>query len=191
MPYSAEHKQQTREKVLHSAYLLFCSKGFEGISVNEIMADCQLTRGAFYAHFESKVELYAEAIQYGFSLSNIRKEKPTEVTDKQWLGALFDGYLSLQHVEGDNPCPLAFLSTDIAVKDKEIQQIFAKAYQGLNKKTYAIASKFSNCSTQDIQAITAMMIGAVAIARNIENKKSAREILRSCRQQIQEKLEGV
>lgn len=191
MPYTTEHKQNTRRKILESAYLLFSHKGFEGVSVNEIMEDCKLTRGAFYAHFQSKSDLYKESIKFGFSLSNIHKDKPSELTDKQWLGELFTGYLSMAHVEGIKPCPLAFLSTDISVKDPDIKALFAKAYLGLNKKTYAMARKFNACTINDIQAVTAMMIGAVAIARNFDDQKTVRCLLSACRQQISEKLDGV
>ena len=54
MPYSKAHKNSTREKILESAFKLFAIKGFKGITIDDLMNNCGLTRGAFYAHFSSK-----------------------------------------------------------------------------------------------------------------------------------------
>ena len=59
MPYSPEHKRDTREKILESARRLFNRKGYSGVSIEEIMNAAGLTRGGFYRHFSGKDELYA------------------------------------------------------------------------------------------------------------------------------------
>ena len=45
MPYSHEHREKIREKVVQSARLLFNRHGFNGVSIDQIMADAGLTRG--------------------------------------------------------------------------------------------------------------------------------------------------
>src|SRR5262245_56311806 len=62
MPYSPEHKQNTRQRILMSARRLFNRKGFADVTIDEIMADAGLTRGGFYRHFPSKESLYSEAL---------------------------------------------------------------------------------------------------------------------------------
>ena len=57
MPYSPEHKRDTREKILESARRLFNKKGFSEVSIDEIMENAGLTRGGFYRHFRDKDEL--------------------------------------------------------------------------------------------------------------------------------------
>jgi len=37
MPYSEEHKQETRQKILESARRLFNKKGFAEVSIDEVM----------------------------------------------------------------------------------------------------------------------------------------------------------
>lgn len=54
MPYSAEHKQATRKRIVECARRLFNRKGFSDVSVNAIMDAAGLTRGGFYNHFPSK-----------------------------------------------------------------------------------------------------------------------------------------
>jgi AcrR family transcriptional regulator len=54
MPYTKEHKENTHKKILESAFRLFTVKGFNSVTVDQVMNGCGLTRGAFYAHFTSK-----------------------------------------------------------------------------------------------------------------------------------------
>ena len=61
MRYRPGHKSATRQKILSSARRLFETRGLSQVSIDEVMRDCGLTRGGFYAHFRSKAELYREA----------------------------------------------------------------------------------------------------------------------------------
>src|SRR5258708_37091976 len=64
MPYSRQHKDDTRRRILESARRLFNRKGFSEVSIEEIMENAGLTRGGFYRHFGGKEELYAEAVRW-------------------------------------------------------------------------------------------------------------------------------
>jgi AcrR family transcriptional regulator len=37
-------------------------RGFDTVSIDDVMADAGLTRGSFYRYFESKGDLYSEAV---------------------------------------------------------------------------------------------------------------------------------
>jgi len=191
MPYSKQHKQQTRNQILDSAFKLFSAKGFEGVTVNELMEDCGLTRGAFYAHFPSKVALYGESIRFAASVSRLTEIKPDNISDKAWLTQLLNGYLSIEHVNGSNPCPLAFLATDVTTQDAEAKLAYARTYAGMNKAIMAYANSYTDCDEDEILSLTAMIIGAVAIARTIEDKKTVKKLLVSCRQDAGTKLGGI
>ncbi len=62
MPYTAAHKQETRQRIVASARRLFNRNGFNDVSIDEIMEDAGLTRGGFYKHFGAKDELYRAAV---------------------------------------------------------------------------------------------------------------------------------
>ena len=128
MPYTKEHKQRSRERVLESAAKLFTSKGFDNTSIDEIMLDAQMTRGAFYAHFANKSELYSQALIYAASTSRLAIGKPDEMTEQAWLTKLLEGYLSMAHVNHEvSACPVAFLATDVVVRDPRIRKTYTKA----------------------------------------------------------------
>jgi AcrR family transcriptional regulator len=109
MPYSAKHKQDTRQRILESARRLFNSKGFAEVSIGEIMANAGLTHGGFYRHFNDKSELYAEAVQW-FLCEEAPKpwQRPRRSsTRKSRAQRIVDAYFSLDHFEDrESCCPL-------------------------------------------------------------------------------------
>lgn len=183
MPYSPEHKAKTRIAILNSARRLFSTRGFEAVTVNEVMDNCSLTRGGFYAHFESKADLYKEALKFSAENSELAKPKPEDISSKEWLDKLLDTYLSIEHVNGENPCPLAFLATDIASRDPATKETYTDTYKYMNKTILEYAGSDTYCNQDTIVSLTSMIIGAVAIARTIDDQKLVKNILDSCRQQ--------
>ena len=110
MPYTPEHKQQTRERIVRAAAGLFNRRGFAEVTIGEIMAAAGLTHGGFYRHFTSKEELYAEAVRH-FLKKDVpeRWQKgPDECPpDQAFAKFVVDAYLSRDHLEdADGSCPL-------------------------------------------------------------------------------------
>src|SRR5215475_14506824 len=85
MPYPSGHRDAVREKIVDSARRLFNRRGFENVSVKQIMQEAGLTHGGFYAYFKGKSDLYAEVMRCFF-------------TDPQWQ-ARWKGV----HVDRDAP----------------------------------------------------------------------------------------
>ena len=134
MPYSPEHKQNSREHILRGAMSLFSRKGFANVSIDELMAEAGMTRGAFYAHFESKSVLYAEAVMFAAMNTGIVTQVNVDDTELSWFTRVVDSYLDISHVDLDiSPCPLAFLATDVANSDPKVRQAYTEVYKGLVK----------------------------------------------------------
>ncbi len=127
MPYSKEHKAQSREQILLSASRLFPRKGFDAASVDELMRMAGLTRGAFYNHFSNMGELYAESILYASACSPFTHEKNSAASDSELFVKTVDSYLSRGHIDhAELPCPLTFLVPDIQMDiDKYIDALTA------------------------------------------------------------------
>ena len=191
MPYTKKHKDKTRKKILQSAFQLFTAKGFDRVTVNELMENCGLTRGAFYAHFSGKAALYNESLKFAASSSKLSELKPKNMSDKEWLGQLLDGYLSLDHVKGIRPCPLAFLATDIVTQDQEAKETYSSVYEDMNKAIMAYVKTFYSCHQDKILSVTSMVIGAVAISRTLEDQEMILKLLTSCRLEAGKILGGI
>jgi AcrR family transcriptional regulator len=58
-----ERQQVTRAALLDAAARMFVKRGFQGSSIEEICAEAGYTRGAFYANFASKQQLFVELLR--------------------------------------------------------------------------------------------------------------------------------
>ncbi len=58
-----EKTEETRRVLLKSARLIFARDGFQACRIEDIAAASGHTRGAFYAHFETKEELFFALLQ--------------------------------------------------------------------------------------------------------------------------------
>lgn len=129
MPYPAEHKQQTRARIVESARILFNRHGFENVTINMVMGAAALTRGGFYNHFKSKEELFAAAVS-SFLMgrgaqwraeAGIKPGKPMREAATQMVSS----YLSKEHLgDLDGQCPMIALPSDIARGDSDVHDAY-------------------------------------------------------------------
>jgi TetR/AcrR family transcriptional repressor of nem operon len=152
---------------------LFRERGFENVSVSEVMKAAGLTHGAFYAHFRSKEELQAAAVAYGQKGSLGRLQR----SEKKTRGAFADRYLSRWH--RDNPgdgCTMAALAPEVARSAPELKAAFER---GLEDILSADGGDRNEAIFQ-----TAAMIGGVLLARAVQDPRFSDEILKSVRQKL-------
>lgn len=87
-----KHPEETIQRILDSAGRLFLEKGYEGTSLQDIIRDTGLSKGAIYHHFASKEEIL-ETLCQQMSLENearfakIRDDKTMNGREK--LQAIF------------------------------------------------------------------------------------------------------
>jgi AcrR family transcriptional regulator len=70
-----ERKRETRQLLLESAVETFAQLGFHGASVDKIAENAGFSKGAFYAHFHSKEELFLAILEQQMQLhvNNVRQ----------------------------------------------------------------------------------------------------------------------
>ena len=83
---------ENRARIVETASNLFRERGYEGVSVADLMAAAGFTHGGFYKHFGSKADLMVEAAASGFSQS------AANIAGMD-LGAFVQEYLSRPHRE--------------------------------------------------------------------------------------------
>lgn len=168
MRYSPEHKQQTRERVLSEAAKAIRAEGPHQIGVAGVMARAGLTQGGFYAHFASKEDLVASAIDHMFDESARRWRRETEGKPPQAaLGAYVDFYLSAAHRDSRSAgCPLPFLASDLPRLSDDARRRFAA---GVSRLRAWIAGQFAAMERPDAEADASSMVselvGALSLAR--------------------------
>ena len=169
--YSVAETAAKHSRILQEASRLFRERGFHHVSVSEIMQAAHLTHGAFYAHFQSKEDLQAAAVAYGLAES---LERALHV---QGSPSYTDGYLSEGH--RDNPgngCTMAALAQDIAQAPIEVKATFDRGMEPL----LALEGE----DRQKAIFRTSAMVGALLLARAVQNKALSSEILQAVRQEL-------
>jgi TetR/AcrR family transcriptional regulator, transcriptional repressor for nem operon len=169
MPYPSTHSPQVRLKILAAAYQLFVSQGFEATSIDQVMQACGLTRGTFYRHFQDKGALYRESIEHAASQSSLRQDHLQESGDRHaWIRTQLADYLRKQSPqERPWPCPLAFFTTDIAHQAPDVRAAYTRAFESMSDHLTLLGARSGKVSASDAMAITALLIGSVAIARTL------------------------
>jgi len=174
MRYPAEETAAKHERIVKEASRLFRERGFESVTVGEVMKAAGLTHGAFYAHFASKQELEAAAVAYGQKVSIERVQRNKTKKDK---GSYADRYLSRWH--RDNPgdgCTMAALAQEVARSTPELRAAFER---GLEEILSAGAGDRKEAIFQ-----TAALLGGIILARAVQDPRLSDEILRSVAQKL-------
>lgn len=174
MRYPVEETAAKHERIVRGASRLFRERGFENVSVGEVMKAAGLTHGAFYAHFGSKEELQAAAVAYGQRVSLGRLQRSKRKTTK---GSFVDRYLSRWH--RDNPgdgCTMAALAEEVARSTPELKAAFE---QGLENMLSAEGG-----DRKEAIFLVAAMIGGLVLARAVQDPRLSDEILKSVRQKL-------
>ncbi|MFC5551221.1 TetR/AcrR family transcriptional regulator [Massilia aerilata] len=193
MPYSSEHKAQTRERIVHAARRLFNRHGFEQVSIDRVMLDAGLTRGGFYHHFKSKDELYAAAVASFTSCNPFKpdfKDRPPP-EPAQLARMLLDVYLCDEVFDNtDHHCPLYALPGDVARAGLSPQKAYTQLIRNLTA-VYAAALEASPDGEQRAQAIVSLCVGGMVLARTTDDAGLRRSLRGAARAQALALLSGV
>lgn len=94
---------EKRQEMLNVAERLFCLKGYEATSVQDILNVLHVSKGGFYHHFASKEALletlFQQRAERGLELTEERLADVTDVMKR--LNALMYGFLPLRKEEAD------------------------------------------------------------------------------------------
>ena len=174
MRYPAAETAAKHERIVKGASRLFRERGFENVSVADVMKAARLTHGAFYAHFGSKEELQAAAIAYGQKVSLDRLQRSKRNTVK---GSFTDRYLSPWHRDnrGDG-CTMAALAEEVARSTPELKAAFEQGLENI------LSAKGGDRKEAIFQV--AARLGGVVLARAVQDRRLSDEILRSVRQRL-------
>ncbi len=179
MPYPLEHREQTRKQIVRAARKLFNRGGLDGVSIDDIMAEAGLTRGAFYSYFRSKGELYGEAVTLILSENPAETYEGIEVDfdSAEVAPQIVRGYLSHQHFEDiDDSCPMVALSSDISRGEIGVKQAYETVFKAMAARLDEVLVHDRSPDGDRALAIAALCVGGMAIARSVEDRALADKV---------------
>src|SRR5215216_485831 len=92
-------KEVTHERIVEAASRAIRRSGYGGTSVPDIMKDAGLTHGGFYAHFDSREAMLAEAAdRAGADSVALMARAASTAPSQRALQNLLELYLSKEHV---------------------------------------------------------------------------------------------
>jgi len=177
MKVSKEQVAAHRARILAAAARLFRLRGFDDVTVAEVMKEAGLTHGAFYGHFSSKEALIAEAI------GQVVAPGPGGAGTRMGAAAYADGYLSARH--RDDPasgCTFSSLGTEAARGSVDLRRV-------MTESTRRQIERFSGEAEGDTPhekrraaiAAWSAMVGAMVLARIVDDDRLSKEILAETR----------
>ena len=183
MGQTATETAQKHEQILDESIRLFRERGFDGVSVSQVMKAAGLTHGPFYNHFASKEALMAESLTRSFqrSISDFDNYPATEAG----LAKFLDDYLSPQHRDDcAGGCNTAALASEVR-QHEEVREPFTSQLKGYIQK---LATRFPWRSRRSARGdaihMYSAMVGAVILSRAVNDEKFAEEILNEVRQRV-------
>jgi AcrR family transcriptional regulator len=180
--------ETTRQLILRTAFEEFYRYGFQGGSLNRIVEETGLTKGALFHHFASKQELgYAvvdEVIWPRFKATWVdpleQSEDPIKETKRLLLHLAEKGGPSGSLVQG---CPVNNLAQEMSPLDEGFRQRLEKIYAAwrqafetaLTKSIKAGRVRKDISPTKVAAFIVAALTGIVGTVKNAQDKQLLRD----------------
>lgn len=181
MPYSAEHKQRTRTKIIEAARILFNRHGFQDVTIDMVMKNAGLTRGGFYNHFETKEQLHRDAVS-SFLEGRGAEWRENAGVDPRLPGRdmvreMISGYLSSEHLDDiDGQCPMIALPSDIARSNPQVQASYLELLETMVGLFEKGIDKEAGESRQQALSMAALCVGGMVIAKSLPDSELAEEV---------------
>jgi TetR/AcrR family transcriptional repressor of nem operon len=183
MRYPAEETAEKHRRILEQASILFRERGFSGVSVSEVMKATGLTHGAFYNHFESKDDLIAKSLGDASSkaLATLKDAGESIELMEQYI----QEYLTESHRDDmGNGCLMTALGSEVA-REPSVRPTFTRHFKGVIESMAApfVKAKKRNSRRHAIHQISSM-VGAIILARAVDDPELSEEILREVRTEL-------
>jgi TetR/AcrR family transcriptional regulator, transcriptional repressor for nem operon len=175
--YGAQHKTETRARIIETAGRRFKQDGIDGSGISALMADADLTNGAFYAHFASKDDLVATVVADQLrSQYEVLKSLPA---GRAALADYIREYLSPGH--RDQPsvgCPSAALLDEIRRCGDAVRDTYT---DGVKTIVSEIATRLSPNEPAVAQAtalgLFTVLVATLQLARVVTDRKLSDQVL--------------
>jgi TetR/AcrR family transcriptional repressor of nem operon len=187
MKVSREQMAENRRRILDAAGRLFRAKGFDAVSVAEVMKAAGLTHGGFYAHFESREALVVEAFALAMDRTIVHwSDRVKGMPPEQRFEAVVKGYLSSFHRDNRaRGCALPALGADIARSSPKARRTFGRKFgEMIDMIARLLPDMPPEEARQTATSALATMMGAIVLARAVGDKGMSDDILAAGQQAL-------
>jgi AcrR family transcriptional regulator len=175
-------KEVTHERIVEVAARVIRRSGYNGTGVADIMKEAGLTHGGFYAHFESREAMLAEAAdRAGADSAAAAARIAANAPPKQALQAVLRAYLSKEHVENaELGCPLAALGSETPRQAPEVRRAVTRRIKEMIDGIARLSPDWGQPRAHEQALVTAAtMVGTLLLARAVDDPKLSEALLKA------------
>jgi TetR/AcrR family transcriptional regulator, transcriptional repressor for nem operon len=178
MNQKTKQKEKSREAITTSAAALLRERGIKASSVMDVMKGAGLTVGGFYNHFDSKEELFVEALRSAASatwdplLKSAKGDSP-----RARALVVIRQYLSRKHRDNkETGCLLPSAAPEVAREGEPYRSALEKELSGFAGSLADMLDAGVN-SREKALGLLALMYGALSLSRAVAGTRLSDEFL--------------
>ena len=167
-------KAATHERIVGTAARAIRRSGYGGAGVAEIMKEAGLTHGGFYAHFDSREAMLAEAADRAGAdgmalLARVAAESPPGKA----LETMLRAYLSKEHVEGvETGCAIAALGSEMPRQAPKVRRAATRRIKEMIDLVARQSPDWGQPGAHERALVTvATALGALVLARAVDDPR--------------------
>lgn len=130
-------KQEKEKQIINCAEDLFCTKGYESASMNELAEKCGYTKRTIYKYFTCKGDIYYAVLfrSYTKLLYLINKKIDNTQTGFEKIYSL---YFSFNKISNNNSNIIKIMSMghNLKMKDDTVSMPYKEKFQNINKDLF-------------------------------------------------------
>jgi TetR/AcrR family transcriptional repressor of nem operon len=184
MRYSLKHKAQNHENILSVAARSFREHGGDSSGIGTVMKKVGLTKGGFYRHFESKDDLFVEAVARAFDeMGSGMLEVARSVPEGQALRAMIEYYLSSRHANAPGMgCVISTLGPEFARKPLSVRRRIEASREAYRERLLPfVPGQTREEKVAKFQLLFSSMAGVLTVARMTSAPQSREQMLMEAR----------
>jgi TetR/AcrR family transcriptional repressor of nem operon len=181
MRVSREQAAENRARILEAAARLFRERGLNGVGVDALGEAAGMTHGSLYSQFGSKEALAAEAVALAVAGSGGAKLGQASPGTGA-LQAFVESYLSPRHRDAPGAgCPFAAMGSEVPRQPASVRARFTEGLRLMAGNVAAMLAPRSRAAEEEALAVVATMIGAMTLARAVDDPALSGRILDAAR----------
>ena len=167
-------KEATHERIVEAAARAIRRSGYNGTGVADIMKDAGLTHGGFYAHFDSREAMLAEAAdRAGAEAVAASARIAASAPPQRALSELVRAYLTKAHVQNvETGCPVAALGSEMPRQAPEVRRAATRRIKEMIDLVARQSPDWGQPDAHERALVTvATMVGALILSRAVDDAR--------------------
>ena len=184
MRYSLEQKAQNHENILSVAARSFREHGGDSSGIGTVMKKVGLTKGGFYRHFQSKDDLFVQAVARAFDeMGKGMLEVAQAAPEGHALQVIIERYLSPRHATSPGMgCVFAALGPELARKPLSVRKRIEAAQDAYRERLLPfVPGQTREEKLAKLRLLLPSMAGVLTTARLASTPQKREQLLKEAR----------